>query len=342
MRSSIYPQRSPKAQDQERSADGYDELLPKSKATATVHFLYFPRLTHCPMHHHKSPHEIDKIANECLRLWIPIVSSAPLWTNPDCITGQERARRGWMGGWVRRKTRKEGSEDKQETTDLRRTGEGEAEKTEEETEASRRWHDSWEVDEDAAAAVAMGTDDDAAGVCSNMTTLLAQWENAAIKRARRSESNASKAFVRAPSVCLSVLSVRARVRSKPFPFLSFPFLCFPSSRRWKEKPGWKGRLRAQSGNVWVLLVRHWGAAKQSARWDERTVLCGTPALFPCAPIAVPHAPHEIRPRPNNGGFSPRPTADEWMNYWMDDKWLDGWMNEWMDGMLYRDPSIEVW
>jgi hypothetical protein len=79
-----------------------------------------------------------------------------------------------MGGWVRRKTRKDGSEDKQETTDLRRTGEGEAEKTEEETEASRRWHDSREVDEDAAAAVAMGTDDDAAGVCSNMTTLLAQ------------------------------------------------------------------------------------------------------------------------------------------------------------------------
>ncbi len=49
---------------------------------------------------------------------------------------------GWMGGWVMRKTRKDGSEDKQETTDLRRTGEGEAEKTEEETEASRRWHDS--------------------------------------------------------------------------------------------------------------------------------------------------------------------------------------------------------
>lgn len=142
MRSSIYPQRSPKAQDQERSADGYDELLPKSKATTTVHFLYFPRLTHCPMHHHKSPHEIDKIANECLRLWIPIASSAPLWTNPDCITGQERARRGWMGGWARRKTRKDGSEEKQETTDLRRTGEGEAEKTEEETEANRRWHDS--------------------------------------------------------------------------------------------------------------------------------------------------------------------------------------------------------
>jgi hypothetical protein len=98
------------------------------------------------MRNNKSPHEIDEIANECLRLWIPIVISTPLRTNPDCIKGQEKARRGWMdgwmGGWVMRKTRKDGSEDKQETTDLRRTGEGEAEKTEEETEASRRWHDS--------------------------------------------------------------------------------------------------------------------------------------------------------------------------------------------------------
>ncbi len=160
---------------------------------------------------------------------------------------------------------------------------------------------------------------------------------------------------REQSVCpgpvrLSVCSVRpcARaIQTLSFPFLSlawlsFRFFCFPSSRRWKEKPGWKGRLRAQSGNVRVLLVRHWGAAKQSARWDERTVLCGTHALFPCAPIAVPHAPHEIRPRPNNGGFSPRPTTDEWMNDWMDDKWLDGWTNERMDGMLYRAPSVEVW